>query len=473
MNNKLTRWLAVGLGLIAFVMTIVAVVLLLPNHGYPNVTDLSGLVNDATSLFLATVIVWLGAFLVTQRPKHRIGWVLLFIGFFDVLSIASTQYSIYAMVTKAGAVPGGIWVTWVSQWAWTVIYASLTLLLLLFPTGHLPSPRWRWVAYVSLAIFAGLFCLGAFTTPLFVNETTVTLPNPLGFFYFYPEGIFFSALAMVVLLPLIGGVIALVLRFYRAQGDERAQLKWFTYAAVLSISMFALSNLPLFGEWAGVISTLVFVTLPVAIVISILEYRLYEIDILINRTLVYVPLTAILAGLFAATITLSQKLFVGLTGQQSDAATVLTTLVVVAAFEPLKSALQHVVDRRFKEVADPGKELQAFGDQVRSVVQVLRVEQLTQRLGETATRAFNAQGGAVFLGNGANPKMLYASKEWNGDTELSVPLEVDGKLVGQLKLSGRRNGAEYTLQDRELLQQIAEVTAHAIALDERVDGLRQ
>jgi hypothetical protein len=201
-----------------------------------------------------------------------------------------------------------------------------------------------------------------------------------------------------------------------------------------------------------------------SLTIAILRYRLWDIDLVINRTLVYVPLTAILAGLFAGGITLMQKVFVALTGQTSDIATALTTLLVVAAFDPLKNALQHVVERRFKEARDPVQEINQFGAEVRAVVQILDAEQLAHRFLEKAVRAFGATGGAVYVQRKDDVLLVRHVGAWDCEVRLRVPLQHEGVEVGRLELCARKNGLEYADAERAALQTNAECIAHALAI---------
>jgi hypothetical protein len=153
---------------------------------------------------------------------------------------------------------------------------------------------------------------------------------------------------------------------------------------------------------------------------------------------------------------------------------VLTTLIVVAAFTPVKDWLQARVDKRFKEVPDPAKKLKTFGDQMRAVLQVIDVEQMTHRVLEEAVLAFDAQGGAILRDtDGAKPIQIFG--QWNGNAQVTVSLQYpkDGARLGTLALGARRNGAEYTAQDRATLQQIADLAARAITIDERALGVRQ
>ena len=207
--------------------------------------------------------------------------------------------------------------------------------------------------------------------------------------------------------------------------------------------------------------------IPVSIGIAVLRYRLWDIDLIINRTLVYVPLTALVAGVVAASSTLSQKLV--FTGEQSVAASVFTTLFLVTAFTPVRSQLQSVVDKYFKEVPDPRKKLQAFSVQVQSRLSAVGAQHVTRRLLEEAVRAFEAKGGAVSWVSNGDVSPIHTTGEWDGAAHLSVPLRSaeDSAQLGVLALGARRNGAEYTSQDRAMLQEAAQVVALAIEQDGR------
>jgi hypothetical protein len=185
---------------------------------------------------------------------------------------------------------------------------------------------------------------------------------------------------------------------------------------------------------------------------------------LINRTLVYVPLTGILAGVYSASIAFFQKLFVAVTREQSDAAIVITTLILASSFTPIKNGLQSAVDKGFKEVRDPSKRLRAFDEQVRSFVQLNSAEQLMQRLLDEAVSAFDATGAALYQGLGERVQPSHTSGEWKGDAEaeISVSLKAAGTQLGIVSLGARRSKLDYTARDQQTLQQIVDVVGQAI-----------
>ncbi len=325
------------------------------------------------------------------------------------------------------------------------------IFMYLFPDGRF-VPRWtRWlVPFVAAREFASGFGLD---TPI---------------------------LTAAFLIELASFLFAQIYRYRRASSAvARQQTKWFVYGVSVAILgftslilVFGLSSPDgkptsvLLSLIAGTALYLFVLLIPLSIMMAILRYRLWDIDLLINRTLVYVPLTAILAGVFAASITLTQKFFVALTGQSSDAATVLTTLIVVAAFEPLKAGLQNLVNRRFKP---PSKKFGAFGEQLRAFVELHDRSEVARRLLDETATTLDAKSGAVYLDHNGQSELVYQLGEWKGDAVLTIPLTENGAHIGELSLSARRNDTEYTEEERASVAEIGALVARVIAIAERTD----
>jgi hypothetical protein len=199
---------------------------------------------------------------------------------------------------------------------------------------------------------------------------------------------------------------------------------------------------------------------PLAVMIAILRYRLLEVDTLVNRAIVYAVLTAILAGFFTAFVGLSQRVFVAVTGERSDAAIVMTTLIVAAAVAPIRTRVQAWVDRQFREL--PSKELRSFGDQVQSFVQLNDAELLTRRFLEEAVRALGAESGAAYFAENDCVRLIHASGPWRANAQLSVRLSSAGTEVGVVQLGPRRNGDRYRRHEVDALQEVADQVARAI-----------
>lgn len=197
--------------------------------------------------------------------------------------------------------------------------------------------------------------------------------------------------------------------------------------------------------------------IPVSTAIAILQENLFDINLILNRTLVYVTLTAILAALIAASTAFSQKFFVGLTGAQSDAAILLTTLFIVALFTPIKERLQRFVDKHFKEVPDPLKELLAYRAQTQSVLQVTDREAVARKTLEVAVRAFNAEGRNLF-GQRIRQANLYRRQ-----------VAMRGRVLACLALSDQRHGEDYTDQDRATLLENLDLSKRALVLTQHAN----
>jgi hypothetical protein len=323
--------------------------------------------------FLAWTVV--GAVIISRRPSNRIGWLLCAAGLLILLGAFALHYALATLLGGWPALPGGKAAAWLAPWT-TVLGLSLWFwLILLFPDGHLPSPRWRWVAW----------CYGLLALPGIVGLALLPGPQPGGFFELGPipnplgweaaGGVLrpVNAIAQVVATALLGvAVVSMVLRLRRASGVQRQQLKWLAYAAALLASYYLLAFLYTRGTIRSVpplidtaVSGLGLVVVPAAIGVAVLRYRLYDIDRLINRTLVYGLLTLLLgAGYAAVALVLGQ-----LAGQDSSLAVAGATLAVAALFQPARRRIQQVVDRRFnRRRYDAAKTIEAFSARLRDEV---------------------------------------------------------------------------------------------------------
>ena len=292
-----------------------------------------------------------GALIVAHRPRNRIGWMVLGLSVITGIQAVVDQYPIFAEAVDPVLPYAGV-ARWIAAWIWALSAVGLvTFLPLLFPTGHLLSARWRPAA--ALAYAAGFVLIGS--TILASQPLGPVPPTTDSTAYFELVGPIMGVGYLLFLAAATLAVVSSVVRYRRSTGEEKLQLKWMAYVAVLAIPGAVVGVSPIF------IGQVIFIGLAVlaavAIGVSILRYRLYEIDLIINRSLVYGTLSAILAGLYAASMTFSQRVFTTLTGHPSDAAIVLTTLVLASTFTPIKTRLQAVVDRRVKPAAPAAVEL--------------------------------------------------------------------------------------------------------------------
>ena len=435
-------------------------------------------------VLMSLLFVTFGALIVSYRPENLLGWIFCISSLLMAVFLLAQQYTGYSLLYASGRLPGTTIAMWLAtQWpTYLAVILIASFVLLLFPTGTLLSPRWRPVAWLAGAVSVLYVGIVAFRpAPLELRVEGVTAYNPLGI----PgsEGLL-SALENTVLIALyslvvFASVASVVLRFRRAQDEERQQLKWFAYAAgwllfTLAVTFVGIFVLPQ-GLESPVLETIVTVSwvvglsgIPLAVGVAILKYRLYDIDLIINRTLVYVPLTAILAGLYAAGLAVFRAFFSPGEGQESDAAVVLTTLMLVVALTPIKNGLQDLVDKYFKENPHKVERLDTFGEQVSDYMRMSDSRQLTRMLLDEMVQAFNARGGAAYLERLGQMQLVYASDGWRDeDAAINVHLECDDQQFGEIKLGEKRSGQEYTAKDKETLQLNAGRVAEAIWLAER------
>ena len=309
-----------------------------------------------------------GALLAWRKPENPIGWLLSAFGLLGVLNAFANAYATRATTIAPGSLPGADVAVWFQSWEWAVYLGILSTAFLLFPSGHLPSPRWR-PALVAVWVIVAMICVAM---ALFSSapEEGVSYRNPfaVAVLWDYPP---FMPLMYVV--PSIGA-LSLVARARRARGDERQQLKVVGFAvAVFAVMVlgYALQGLGLQLIDQGVGDLIFYVAtagLPLSIGIAILRYRLYDIDRIISRTLVYGALTVILAAAYVGAIAVLQVALRPFT-QESQLAIAASTLIVAALFQPLRARIQRAVERRFnRRKYDAAKTLEAFGARMSSLV---------------------------------------------------------------------------------------------------------
>jgi hypothetical protein len=312
-----------------------------------------------------------GAFLIGRLPRHPIGWLLGWFGISFSLGYSADQVARWAFAN--GDHELAAWLGWYESWSFLLgLPLVLTLLPLWFPDGQPPTPRWRWVTGAAV-LGVLLAVVGQATRP---DAMLVDLPNPLGrpLPAAMSEAIF-AVGAGILLIAALGGVGALVVRFRRSRGRERQQIKWLLSAVGFAALVFAVlapvllvvdtpaaSDTALTGIMVGMLAV------PTGVAVAILRHRLYDIDVIINRTLVYGSLTATLVLIYlggVATVQATFRLFIG-QEQQSQLAVVASTLAVAALFMPLRRRIQAFIDRRFyRRKYDSRKTLQAFSATLR------------------------------------------------------------------------------------------------------------
>ena len=348
---------------------------------------------QSVDLFLMiglTPFALVGALVASRQPRNPIGWIL------EAIALLSAVSALLAGYTEAASDPAPV-AMWLDDWLsdlWIVLVG--VAIPLLFPDGHLPSPRWRPFAALAIAVFV-LGVLGrAFGDRLLETEAATDVHNP----YALPGAAGDAAAAvasMIGLLIILATVVSfagLAVRLWRSRGIERQQLKWFAYVGSLMLLALLISaSSLLFPEqvgytvgsvgWHAFLGIVTF-GLPLAIGAAILRHRLYDIDVVINRTLVYGALTATLGGTYLALV-----LLIGLTLGTSNLAIAISTLAVAALFRPARARIQAMVDRRFyRRRYDASRTLEAFGGRLRDELDLDALQrELVSVVGETVQPA--------------------------------------------------------------------------------------
>jgi hypothetical protein len=319
-----------------------------------------------------------GALLVVKRPTNLIGWIMAAIALMVSIFNAGGAYATYVMLTRGQPDALAVVGAWTANCYWFVMLAlALFYLPMLFPDGHLPSRRWLPVAVLAGIAASGFVLPRAFMDTLPLNEAPgYRIDNPIGI-----EGLgsvenlpLFGVLVNgLLVIAFIGAAASVVVRFHRSRGVERQQMKWFVYVTVVLVGgsiltsvIGAATGLRWLEQFSFVLSMVALVGLPITVGIAIFRYRLYEIDVVINRTLVYGPLTALLVLFYLAGVVSLQYVFRALTGQESQIAIVASTLLIAALFTPLRRRIQSFIDRSFyRRKYDARKTLEAFSAKLR------------------------------------------------------------------------------------------------------------
>jgi hypothetical protein len=327
----------------------------------------------STAVPFATV----GAFVGSRRPYNPVGWLFVAFGASAAIRFTGSQYATYALLTHPGSLPGGDFIGSFAVHLWHPGLGFLVFSFLLFPDGRLPSHRWRIVAWVS-----AISCLSALISGLLEYEFLYkyTWPEDMSFVKPLFTGsvaevaatvFWYSSMVILAMLFVSGG--SLVLRLRRSVGEERQQLKWVVYAVALLAFAVPSTILVIIVvqslESVRVFFALLFPLIPISVGIAILRYRLYDIDLIINRTLVYGTLTVTLALVYAGGVAVTEAFFRTLTGQeqQEQLTIVISTLVIAALFTPLRRRIQSFIDRRFyRRKYDARKTLEAFSATLRN-----------------------------------------------------------------------------------------------------------
>ena len=413
MTTWTARRLAWSLGIVSIALLLAALVLMFVDRGSDvpsNVAVWSA--SDVLDVLVSLGVPILGIVIVNKRPKNAIGWVFIVAGIALALGSIGQTYAVHALRADPGSLPAGRALAWVSNVLWPIPIIALTVLFLLFPTGHLPSPRWRPVAWLVVATCAVL-TLGALIL------ATAGWSDPFG-------GIDAAAgsagdvarVAIVIavfaeVVALLLSVASLVVRFRRSTGVERLQLKWFVSAAALAAVAFSVG---IFVDSAvvSVILSISLLCLYVAIGIAMVKHNLYDIDVIINKTITYGALAAFITAIYVVVVVV-----IGAVIGVTEGVSLLATAVVAVAFQPIRRRAQQIANRLvYGERATPYEVLSRFSEHVG---ETYSDEDILVRMARLLAEGTGATSAVVWLrvGDEVRPAAVWPT---NGGMATAIPL---------------------------------------------------
>ncbi|MDP9475812.1 MAG: sensor histidine kinase [Actinomycetota bacterium] len=438
--------------------------------------DEAGLGYWPNNVVAAVALSTVGALVASWRRENVIGWLFGIAGLLYAMAVFAGEYGVYALLTDPGSLPGGVFAVWIASWLWIPSGSLMVFSFLVFPDGHLPSPRWRFVAVLAgLAVCSVTASSALMPGALEGSPGSLQIGNPFGL---RGAAAFLDALR-TVFTPLLGAialtsVAAVFLRFRQAEGDERQQLKWVAYAVVVLAVAVAASSFStavdrsLIGRMLFLVG---FLLIPVAFGVALLRYRLWNIDLVINRTLVYGALTACVVGLYV--------LIVGYLGavfqtRGSFAVSLVGAGVVAVLFAPLKVRLQRGVDRlMYGERDEPYAVVSRLGERLEAA---LAPDAVLPAVVETVREALKLPYAAVALPRDGGFRVSAASGESphaSPADPLVLPLSYGGETVGRMLLAPRPGEGGFSAADRRLLSDLARHAGVAVNGVRAMNDLRR
>ena len=444
MGSRTASWLAWSMGMVAAAAI----------AGTLAVGVAASSLDAFTILGIPAVLAFsvVGALIASRRPDNPIGWILCGVGLSFALASLSGEYAVYALITEPGSLPGGDVMAWLGTWAWPPgLILVFTYLLLLFPDGRLPSRRWKpvaWLAGVALLITVIPVAVTAWPIrgPILANIGE-DAPAGASAAFTVAYNLQVSGVLLLFLLG-IASSVSLVLRLRRATGDERAQLKWFAFAGVFVVVAF-IANSPLFHIGGNGLPAVAIWMVPAAVGIAMFKYRLYDIDVVINKTIVVAVLAAFVTAIYLAVV-VGISAAIGTTGQPNVLLSVAATAIVALAFQPLRERARRLADRVvYGKRATPYEVLSEFSERMAgsySTEDVLprMARILGEGTGATRTEVWLRVGNQLQLAaswpEGAEPERTSLPVPEDElpefpDVDRAVPVRHQSELLGALTLT--------------------------------------
>jgi signal transduction histidine kinase len=459
-RGRVPPTLAIALGLASVAMTGFAVVVTAPTGGP----------GDVGSIAIGVGLGLVGALIAYRRPRHPIGWLLLFIAVTQSFTEAASGYASYALILHPHSLPGGALAAWFGAWMWVPgVGVLVTLLLLLFPTGRLPSRRWRPVAVtatVALVLATGVLATGTWAGR--GPGLVATGHTPVSSIGFLAQNLF--GIGLIVLFAcMVASLGSLLVRYRRSSSEERHQLKWIAYAAVLLAVTIVIDFdfVPIPRAVQDAIVAFGCLAFPASVGVSIFKFRLYDIDVVISRTLVYGVLAALITGVYIA-IAVGLGSLAGGGGKPNLGLSILATAIVAVGFQPVRERLQKLVNRLvYGKRATPYEVLSQFAERV---AESYASDDVLPRMARVLGEGTTADLAEVWLRNGGELRCaaafpmktpMAAAVEFDHPEELSFPdadravlVRHQGEVLGALTVTKRR-GEAFTPIEVKLMDDLA------------------
>lgn len=437
--------------------------------------------HQLTLPLIAIVFAILGPLVLTRHPRHLVGWIMAITALFSGIVVLNVGLRAYGEEVLGPARAGWLpLMQWLDLWVWIPTNVlPFAFLILLFPDGRLPSPRWRPVAWAAgVGMVATM--LGSALNPVARMDAEDQLrPNPFGIQGAGPAmDVLLNAGGLLLLIAFVGSIVALVLRFRRSSGIDRQQLKWLAYATVLLVVSIVLSAVVYaavpqdnLGAQANILLTsLALLGIPLAASVAILRYRLYDIDLIIYRTVLYGLLTASVIVLYVALVMLMGLLFQTQTGW---AGALVATGIVAVLFQPLRERLQKAVSRLlYGERDEPYAVLTRLSRRLRAT---LEPEQALQTIVDTVAQALKLPFVAIALAEATGFRIVGEFGRPSGEP-LILPMVYQGDTVGRLMVSWRGPNEPFGRSEVDLLEDIAQqagAAAHTVRLTRDLQRSRE
>jgi signal transduction histidine kinase len=415
------------------------------------------------AIIIATLHPVVGAVVATRQPRNAVGWLLIAIGVFEGAAALAVTWATVALDVSPGALPGGQLAAWFGDWLWAPAYGiAVTFLPLLFPDGRLPSRRWWPVAVLAASGMVIQFAAPLSVLPQLRLRTSTT--------EFYPDerlATLFGAIGFgIVLVAAILCVASLVWRLVRMPAQQRGIYLWFAGGAILTVLLLLPLNVvrdPLAHELFQLAAV---ISIPIGALVAIVRHQAYGIDVVVNRTLVYGVLSAVLASVYLTVAAVTYQLFDTSETMQAVSAAAATALV----FTPARSRLQRLINRlMYGQRDDAHQVVAAIGSRLELPADVHNpLADVTAQIADALRLPYVALESA----DGAQPHTL-ASTGTPGPTVERIPLHVNGEWVGNLLAAPRRGQSRLTSRDRSGLGEIARIAATAVRQDQLTSELQR